>query len=305
MNIMTVSPAPHIHDGITTRRIMLDVIIALCPALITGIVIFGRRAALVAGVCITACVLCEWIFRKALNRKNTVTDLSAALTGLLLALNLPVSIPIWQVVFGCIVAIVLVKQLFGGLGKNFANPAITARIVMFLAFASSMTNWVMPFDTVTGATPLMLMARGDADALPGLRDLFLGLHGGCIGETSELALLLGGIYLLCRKVISWHTPAAFIGVVFVMTALLGMHPVQQIFSGGLMLGAIFMATDYVTTPYTKSGRLIFGAGAGLITVLIRVYGSYPEGVSFGILFMNMLVSYINRLTAKKALGGIF
>ncbi|MDR0323351.1 MAG: RnfABCDGE type electron transport complex subunit D, partial [Treponema sp.] len=280
---MIVSYAPHINYKATTSRIMLDVIIALCPAFIVSVWIFGSRAALVTGLCIASCVFFEWTFQKLLKKKSTVTDLSAALTGMLLAFNLPVTIPLWQAVFGCLVAIVLVKQLFGGIGKNFANPAITARVVMFLAFSTTMTTWAVPFkmaplfipsdfnlDTITGATPLMLLGRGEA--LPGLWDMFLGRHGGCIGETSELALLLGGLYLVIRGVIKWYVPFSYIAVVFILTAALGADPLFHILSGGLFLGAIFMATDYVTTPLTNSGRVIFGIGAGLLTVLIRLYG---------------------------------
>jgi len=300
---MTVSFAPHIHDKLTTNRIMLDVLIALSPSFIVSIIVFGYRAALVTGVCAGACVFFEWAFEKMLKRKNTVKDLSAVLTGVLLAFNLPVTIPLWQAVFGSFTAIILVKQLFGGLGKNFANPAITARVVMFIAFPVTMTTWVVPFDVVTGATPLAHLSKGEIDALPGIWDMFLGVHGGCLGETSELALLAGGLYLLIRRVITWHAPVSFIAVVFVLTAITGNHPVYQIFSGGLFLGAIFMATDYVTTPLTKPGRLIFGIGAGLLTVLIRFFGNYPEGVSFAILIMNILVPFINKITLSKALGG--
>ena len=309
---MTVSFAPHIHYKATTSRIMLDVIIALIPALIASVLVFGPRAALVTGVCAGTCVFCEWAFEKALKRKNTISDLSAVVTGMLLAFNLPVTIPLWQAVFGSFVAIILVKQLFGGLGKNFANPAITARVIMFLAFPLAMTTWVVPglaafrwagVDAVTGATPLAHLSKGEIDAIPGIWDLFTGVHGGCLGETSELALLIGGLYLLFRGVITWHAPVTFIVTVFALSALAGAHPVYQIFSGGLFLGAFFMATDYVTTPLTKPGRAIFGIGAGVLTVMIRLYGNYPEGVSFGILLMNMVVPFINKITYSKALGG--
>jgi len=301
---MIVSPAPHIRDRITTNRIMFDVIIALCPALIFAIWIFGIRVALVTGVCIISCLFFEWAYEKLLKRKNTIGDFSAALTGILLAYNLPVTIPLWQAVFGSFVAIILVKQLFGGLGKNFANPAITARVVMFLAFPITMTTWVMPFDTVTGATPLAYLFRGETEALPNMWKLFVGVHGGCLGETSELALLIGFAYLLIRRVITPIVPLTFIGTVFALTAINGgFHfGVYQILSGGLFLGAIFMATDYVTSPQTELGRIIFGIGCGLLTVLIRLYGSYPEGVSFAILLMNMLVPFINKITYKRALG---
>ena len=307
---MIVSPAPHIRDKLTTNRIMLDVIIALIPALVLAVWVFGFRAALVTGVCVASCVFFEWAYVKLLKRKNTICDFSAALTGILLAYNLPVTIPLWQAIFGSFVAIILVKMLFGGLGKNFANPAITGRIVMFLAFPEAMTTWVVPFDTVTAATPLvdlLHMFRGEHYTLPSTWNLFLGVHGGCFGETSELALLVGGIYLLFRRVITWHAPVAFIGTVFVLTTLIGGSldfGIFHILTGGLFLGAIFMATDYVTTPLTNMGRLIFGIGCGLFTVIIRLYGSYPEGVSFSILLMNMLVPFINKISYKKALGGL-
>jgi len=320
---MIVSPAPHIRSNASTNRIMLDVLIALVPALGVAIWVFGPRAALVTGVCAATCVFFEWAYEKLLKRKNTISDYSAVLTGVLLAYNLPVTIPLWQAILGSFVAIILVKQLFGGLGKNFANPAIAARIVLFLAFTDTMTTWVMPFmlpalsvppgaalDAITGATPLVELihkAAGHEYVLPGTWNLFLGVHGGCIGETSELALLAGGIYLLCRRVITWHAPLSFIAVVFILSSLIGGFEfgLLHILTGGLFLGAIFMATDYVTTPQTNLGRVIFGVGCGLITVVIRMYGNYPEGVSFSILFMNMLVPFINKISFKKALGGIY
>ena len=211
-------------------------------------------------------------------------------------------IPIWQALVGCIVAIIGIKQLFGGVGKNFVNPAITARIVMFLAFSVSMTTWVFP-DAVSSATPLGLISTGATDQLPSLLQMFLGVRGGCLGETSVLALLLGGIYLVIRKVITWHTPVVYIGTVFLFTLALGQMPVYQIMSGGLMLGAIFMATDYVTTPYSAIGKVVFGLGAGILTVIIRVYGNYPEGVSYSILLMNILTPYINRIRITRPVGG--
>ena len=283
---------------------MLDVLIALVPAFIASILIFGARSALVVAVCAVTCVLCEFIFEKAMKKPVTINDHSAIITGVLLAFNLPVNIPIWQAMFGSAVAIILIKQLFGGLGKNFANPAITARIIMFLAFSVSMTNWVIPPDAVSGATPLALLAKGRIDELPKLMDMFLGLRGGALGETCAPALLIGGIYLIIRGVITWHTPVVYLATVFAFTAVLGQEPVYQVLSGGLLLGAIFMATDYVTTPHTSGGRLVFGIGAGLLTVIFRVYGSFPEGVSFAILLMNILTPYINKFTEKKALGGI-
>jgi len=306
---LVVSPAPHIRYKATTNRIMFDVIIALLPAFVMAVWIFGPRAILITGVCVLSCVFFEWAFEKLLKRKNTINDLSATVTGILLAYNLPVTIPVWQAIFGSFIAIVLVKQLYGGLGKNFANPAITARVVMFLAFPVTMTTWIEPFvwktstDIITGATPLALLFKGQADGLNTL-ELFLGFHGGSFGEVSEAALLLGALYLLFRRVISWHAPVSFIAVVFALTAFSGVNPVHQIFSGGLFLGAIFMATDYVTTPQTNLGRAIFGVGCGILTVLIRLFGSYPEGVSYSILIMNTLVPFINKITYKKALGGL-
>lgn len=302
MSNLTVSSSPHIRSKISTQRVMLDVIIALMPALIAAIINFGFTALAVVAVCVASCVLCEYIWEKLMHKPVTVSDLSAVVTGILLAYNLPVNIPIWQAIFGCIVAIIGIKQLFGGIGKNFANPAITARIVMFLAFSTNMTTWVFP-DTVSTATPLALISSGSTDQLPSLLQMFLGQRGGCLGETCVLALLLGGIYLVVRKVITWHTPVIYIATVFLFTLALGQEPVYQIMSGGLMLGAIFMATDYVTTPYTTIGKIIFGLGAGILTVVIRVYGSYPEGVSFSILLMNILTPYINRIRITKPVGG--
>jgi len=303
MSSYTVVFPPHIRDRITTSRIMLDVIIALCPSFIASIIIFGPRSALVTCVCVAACVFFEWAFEKILKRPNTIKDLSAVITGMLLAFNLPVEIPLWQAVVGCAVAIVLVKQLFGGIGKNWANPAITARVVMFLAFSTSMTTWVQLPDSVSSATPLMLLSRNELESLPGIWNMIVGTRGGCLGETSAIALAAGGIYLLARRVITWHTPVVFIGTVVALSALLGMEPLYQMFAGGLFLGAIFMATDYPTTPQTNLGRVIFGAGAGLLTVLIRHYGSYPEGVSFSILLMNTVVPFINKISMTKPLGG--
>ena len=295
-----VAASPHVTTKNSTAVIMRDVLIALLPAVIAGCVVFGLRALLVVAVTTAACVFFEWGFEKLCHTPSTISDLSAAVTGVLLAMNLPVSIPLWQAVFGALVAIVAVKGLFGGIGKNFANPAITARIVMFLAFSKTMTAWVFP-DAVSSATPLAMMASGESvDYLT----LLLGNHGGCLGETSALALLIGFAYLLIRGVISWHTPVCFVGTVFVMSLILGQDAVGQILSGGLMLGAIFMATDYSTTPSTDWGRVLFGIGAGLLTVLIRFYGAYAEGVSFAILFMNILTPYLSKWTRSKPLGGV-
>ena len=314
MSNYIVSVSPHITSKDSTQTIMRDVLIALCPAVIASVVIFGWRALLLTVVCVATAVFWEWGFQKICKRKNTIGDLSAAVTGLILAMNLPVDLPLWQAAFGTLVAIVVVKQLFGGIGYNFANPAITARVVMLIAFAGTMTTWAEPnftlvdvasgaSDAMSGATPLAVLGAGGAVSL---LDLFVGTVGGSMGETSALALLIGFVYLLVRKVITWHTPVAFIGTVFVLALVKGGFEfgLAQILAGGVFLGAIFMATDYVTTPQTPWGRIVFGVGCGLITCLIRFFGNYPEGVSFSILLMNILTPYISTWTAKKPLGGV-
>ncbi len=308
MSRLVSSVSPHFFTSRSTRRVMLDVIIALIPAAAASVIIFGWRSALVIGVCVAACIVFEYGFEKLCRRDNTIGDLSAIVTGMLLAFNLPVSIPIWQAILGSAAAIIVVKQLFGGIGQNFANPAITARIILMVSFSGSMTNWVYPAtlktpDAVSSATPLAAAAKHTEAMMPSYTDLFLGNHAGCLGETCALALILGGLYLLVRRVISWQTPVVFVGVVALMSLLCGRDPLYQVLSGGLLLGAIFMATDYSTTPHTGWGKVIFGAGCGLITVLIRFWGSLPEGVSFSILIMNILTPYIDRLTRRKPLGG--
>ena len=304
MSNMTVSVSPHIKDKASTTTIMRDVLIALVPALIASVLIFGLRALVVTAVCVAFAVGGEWAFEKIVKKPSTIGDLSAVVTGVLLAYNLPVGIPLWQAAFGSLVAIIVVKQLFGGIGQNFANPAITARIIMLIAFSQTMTTWVIP-DAVSGATPLVLLKGTEGSgALPAISNMLLGVRGGCLGETSAISLVIGGVYLLVRRVISWHTPVAFIGTVFLLTLLLGKQPEYQLLSGGLLIGAFFMATDYSTTPNTDWGRIIFGVGCGLITVLIRVWGNYPEGVSFSILLMNILTPYISKATRKKPFGGV-
>ena len=307
-NQLIVTSSPHIKDGMTTQKIMLNVIIALIPALIASVVIFGFRALLVTAVCVVSCVFFEYLYRALMKKDNTTSDLSAIVTGMLLAFNLPVTIPIWMAVIGCFVSIVIVKQLFGGIGQNFANPAIVGRIVLFLSFSSAMTNWVEPFyyrnaEAVTTATPLALLSD-PAAAAPDNLDLFLGINGGCLGETCALALLIGGVYLVIRRIINPMAPVAFIGTVFVGSFLLGLDPVAQILSGGLMLGAFYMATDYTTSPMTKKGKWIMGIGCGLLTAIIRRYGGYPEGVSFSILLMNLCVPLIDRFTVPKIYGEV-
>lgn len=298
-----VSVSPHLHTTRSTMGIMLDVLIALLPATVAGIVIFGLRALAVVAACIATTVLGEAVFNRIVKKEQTIGDLSAVVTGLLLALNLPANVPIWQVVVGSLFAIIVVKCLFGGIGCNVVNPAITGRVFMLIAF-SSMTQAAFPVDAAAGATPLAELAAGNS---VDLMDLLLGNVGGAIGETCALALLAGGVYLLLRRVISWHLPVAFIATTFVFTFLVkGMDvtaALTWILSGGLLLGAIFMATDYVTSPTTPMGKIVFGIGAGVLTCLIRFWGNYPEGVSFAILFMNILNPYIDAWTARKPFGG--
>lgn len=305
MEKLHVSVSPHIHGKKTTSGIMLDVIIALLPATIAGIVLFGADALLVVATCVVSAVACELLFNIIVKKEQTVSDLSAVVTGLLLALNLPANIPLWQAAVGSAFAIIIVKCVFGGLGKNIVNPAITARVFMLLAFGS-MTAAVFPagMDSASGATPLTDLAN---DRTVNLIDLFLGNCGGALGETCSLALIIGGIYLLVRKVISWHIPVAFIGTAFLFTLLVEGGSFETalawILSGGLLIGAIFMATDYVTSPSTAKGKIIFGIGAGVITVLVRFWGTYPEGVSFAILIMNIVNPYIDSMCNRKLFGG--
>ena len=303
-NDLILSVSPHIRSNITTRRIMLDVVISLLPAAIAGTLIFGIRSLAVIAVCVASAVISEYLFNKAAKKPNTITDLSAVVTGLLLSLNLPANTPLWQAAVGAAFAIIFVKCVFGGIGQNFANPAITARIFMLVAFGS-MSSAAFPknIDAVSSATPLAVLQNGGEVKIT---DLILGTRGGSIGETCTVALIIGGLYLIFRKFISWHTPVIFVATVFLFTfAVKGdaFTALEYTLSGGLFIGAIFMATDYATTPVTKWGKVIFGIGAGLLTVLIRLWGVYPEGVSFAILLMNILTPYIDKWTAKKPFGG--
>ena len=302
MTQLHISSSPHIHGQKTTSRIMLDVIIALMPATIAGFIIFGLKALSVVMMCIAVCVISEIIFNKIVEKEDTTDDLSAVVTGLLLGLNLPADTPLWQAAVGSIFAIVLVKCMFGGIGCNLVNPAITARVFMLVAF-SSLAKPSFPVDSVATATPLADLAEGKS---VNLLDLFLGNIGGAIGETCKLALLIGGIYLILRRVIYWHLPVTYIGTVFVLSFLIKdfslIEALSQVLSGGLIIGAFFMATDYVTSPATPKGKVIFGVGAGIITVLIRFWGVYPEGVSFAILLMNILNPYINVWSRRKLFG---
>ncbi len=303
-SLLHLTASPHIHSIHSTRGVMLDVILALLPAAIAGVCIFGLRALLVIAVTVAAAVASEAIFNLCIRKEQTVGDLSAVVTGLLLAMNLPANIPLWQAVVGAVFAIVVVKCCFGGIGKNIVNPAIAARVFMLVAFGD-MAKAAFPVDATAGATALSAMKAGEA--APSLLDLFLGNQGGAIGETCTLALILGGIYLLCRKVIMWHLPVSYIATTFLATLCIVGFDVQQALawtlSGGLFLGAIYMATDYVTSPATWSGQILFGVGCGLLTVLIRFWSVYPEGVSFSILMMNILTPYIDIWTARKPFGG--
>lgn len=316
---LTVSASPHVRSNETTTGIMLDVIIALVPALIMSAIYFGTRALVLTSVTVGSAVLAEWVSRKVMKRSNTLGDLSAIVTGLILAFNLPATLPLWMAAIGSIIAIVVVKQMFGGIGQNFVNPAMTARIILMVSFPTAMAKWIVPFenawsaDAVTSATPMATLASakgGDlsavADALPTLTDMLLGRHGGSMGEVCSIALICGGLYLIMRKVISPIIPVAFIGTVAVTMFLYSgfnlEYTAYQLLGGGLMLGAFFMATDYTTCPINKKGKLIFGIGCGLITFVIRVFGALPEGVSFSIILMNIFVPHIENLCASKPFG---
>lgn len=300
-SFLTVSSSPHIKHPDTTRGIMLDVVIALLPACVYGVILFGLRALAVLIVCVATAVASEFIWNKLLKKPQTIGDLSAVVTGLLLGMNLPSTLPLWMAVIGSVVAIIVVKQMFGGLGCNFANPAITARIVLMVSFAAAMTNFVSPLDAVTTATPLTYISD-ISSAAPTLKNLFFGMHGGCIGETSSFLLIVGGIYLLIRRIISIEIPVCFVGTVALLSFIAGDNVSVAVFGGGLMMAAIFMATDYTTSPTTKSGKIVFGIGCGLLTFIIRKFAALPEGVSYSILIMNILVPYINKFTLKKPFG---
>lgn len=306
-NPLVLRPAPQISSAVTTHIIMRDVLVALIPATVAAIAFFGPRALLVIATSVASCVGFEYLWCRLRHTPNTCVDLSAAVTGLLLAFNVPSTLPLYMVVIGAFVAIIMTKELFGGIGKNFANPAIVGRIFLAVAFPVAMTTFVpanqvfplaLPYDLVSSATPL------SPNAAPAtVMELFLGQHAGVLGETSAVALLLGMVFLLYRPVITWHIPTAYVGTVALLSLLVGRDPIAQVFSGGLMLGAIYMATDYSTCPATKRGKLVFGVGCGLITCLIRFFGNLNEGVAFSILFMNLLVPYIDQLTPNIPVGG--
>lgn len=307
-----VSSTPHIRSNDSIDKIMKDVLIALTPASLAGIYFFGLKALLIIVLSIASAVFFEAIYQKLTKQTITITDLSAAVTGLLLAMNLPASSPFWIPIVGSFFAIIVAKQLFGGLGQNFINPALAARAFLLASYPTQMTDYTYPtgilnnlnqnIDAVSYATPLSALSEGTPSF--GIMDAFIGNIGGCIGETCAIALIIGGLYLMYRKVISWRIPVTYIGTVFILTWLFGRMPVYEIFIGGLMLGAFFMATDYSSSPVTPIGQLIMGVGCGLLTSIIRVYGGYPEGVSYSILLMNLAVPLIDKYTKPKVFGEV-
>lgn len=316
--LLNVSSSPHAHEKHNVHSIMRDVVIALIPAFLVGVYLFGFKALWVTFITVISCVAFEVIWQKFTHQKVTITDLSAVVTGLLLAFNLPPSLPMYVPIVGAFVAIILAKQCFGGIGQNFINPALAARAFLLAAYPKAMTSFELPerfigsltngnLDTLSGATPLVAFKTGNAAAMPSMVDAFLGNVGGCIGEISALALLIGGLYLIYKKVISWHIPVCYLGTLFVMTLVFSNHGVvgsfTSLFLGGVMLGAFFMATDYTTTPMTKKGQIIFAIGAGIIASVIRLFGGYPEGVSYSILLMNLVVPLIDKFTKPVRFGG--
>jgi Na+-translocating ferredoxin:NAD+ oxidoreductase subunit D len=328
MSLLTLSGSPHVQTDRTVRGIMFDVVIALAPALVVSFWVFGLGALKVTLVAVIACIFFEWLITKyLLKAKTTVADGSAIVTGILLAFNLPSSLPVWLVVLGALVSIGVGKMTFGGLGKNPFNPALVGRVFLLISYPVDMTMWPKPFesrgifnfgaldkvtlDSITGETPLALAKAGNLEALPDYANLLMGSMYGCIGEISAIALILGAIYMLFRKVISWHIPVAYFGSVIVFTGILWwvnpeihMDPLFHLLTGGLVLGAFFMATDMVTSPMSAKGMLIFGAGCGIITIVIRVFGAYPEGVSFAILIMNAFVPILNTYFKPKRFGEV-
>ena len=318
---LIASSNPHIRTNEDTRSIMLDVIIALCPALLMSVIRFGFRALIAVVVSMASAMFFEWLYRKLLHKTQTLGDLSAAVTGMLLAFVCPVTLPYWMLIVGNFFAIFVVKQLYGGLGKNFLNPALAGRAALVACYTGQMTSWIDPStkaplfgglaDVVTAATPLTTMKSGEFAELTAqysLSDMFIGNIGGSLGEISSMMLLIGGLYLIFRKVISWQIPVAYIGSVAILTFLFPQGNdaltwmLYNVLGGGLVLGAFFMATDYVTSPVTKKGQLIFGLGCGLITVFIRYFGSYPEGVCYSILVMNCCTWIIDKYTKPTRFG---
>lgn len=315
--MLQVSSSPHIRDSVTTRRLMLDVVIALIPAILASTWIFGWRVLLVTALTTGTAVLFEYLSRKVMKRYNSIGDMSALVTGLLLAMNLPPTIPLWIPVVGSFIAIVIVKQIFGGIGQNFMNPALAARVILMLSYPAAMTRWSILAERARGASTVVTDAAGNLDliatatplylmqnhgVMPSYLDMFLGIKGGCIGEVSVLALLIGAVYLIVRKVINLWIPLTYIGTVALITALAGQDPLYHVLSAGLIIGAFFMATDYVTAPVTRNGQIVFALGCGVITALIRLFGSMTEGVSFAILLMNILTPHIEKWTKPVPFG---
>jgi len=306
---LTVSSTPHIRSNESIESIMRDVLIALTPAAVAGVIFFGLKALLVIILSIASCVFFEALYEKITKQPLTITDLSAAVTGLLLAMNLPASSPFWMPIVGGFFAIVIAKQLFGGLGQNFINPALAARAFLLASYPTKMTAFgptnFMSVDATSYATPLTALKEGGMQI--GSSDIInalIGNVGGCIGETCAIALIAGGIYLIVKGVISWRIPVTYIVTVFILTLLFGRMPVYEMFIGGLMLGAFFMATDYASSPITPVGQFIMGFGCGFLTAIIRVYGGYPEGVSYSILLMNLAVPLIDRYTKPRVFGEV-
>jgi len=303
----TVSSSPHIKSNDSVQGIMRDVIIALIPATFAGIYFFGIQAFLVTLVSVLSCIAAEALWQKLTHRKITIRDLSAVVTGLLLAFNMPAAVPLWLPAIGGFFAIIIVKQFFGGIGQNIMNPALAARAFLLASWPVHMTNFTV--DGVSSATALAILKTGGGK-LPSLMNVFIGNVGGCIGETSVLALLIGAAYLLYRKIISWHTPVAYICSVFILTLISGRdalvvgNALYEICAGGLVLGAFFMATDYSTSPMTKKGQVIFGIGCGILTTVIRLYGGYAEGVSYSILIMSLFVPFIDKFTTPRIFGEV-
>lgn len=327
MSLFKVSSSPHIRHEDTTRILMSDVIIALIPALIYGVYIFGLRALYLTLVSVASCVLFEALYNKLMKKPCTVGDMSAVVSGILLAFNMPVAVPVWLVIIGAAFAMIMVKALFGGIGKNIVNPVLAARVFLFASWPSYMTTYPATLERVnsfsfgapelkpvldaqSSATILTSLKNGEIPENADLFDIILGKMSGCIGEIASLLLILGGLYLICRRVITWHIPVTFIATVALLTFIFAPDThsatdfmLYEIFSGGLLLGAFFMATDYVTSPATRGGRIIFGIGCGSITVFIRFFGGYPEGVSFAILIMNLFVWYLDRAFKPTKFGG--
>jgi Na+-translocating ferredoxin:NAD+ oxidoreductase subunit D len=331
MSLLTISGSPHVHSGESTKKIMFGVVIAMIPAMLVSFYYFGLSAIILTLVSVASCLLFEWLIQKFIFKgKTTISDGSAIITGMLLAFNVPTSLPIWMLVVGALISIGVAKMSYGGLGKNPFNPAIVGRIFLLISFPVDMTTWPKPglpfsttnfmIDGLTGPTPLGIVKEGLASGktmeqvqnqLPTYVDMLMGQMGGSLGEVSAIALIIGGLFLLIRKIITWQIPVAFIGTTFVFAAILNqinpalyIDPSFHILTGGLMLGAIFMATDMVTSPMSKSGQLVFGIGCGILTILIRVWGAYPEGVSFAILIMNAVTPLINKGFKPKKFGEV-